>query len=174
MELAAELWRTLDALLIFPYRLPRDPTYGWWLGTLLLAVWSAVLGESTLALVRRVNRRYVDEHREGMLRAHRDSWTALKGGNKEAWRGFNDQANEAFGRAFFLQLAMGCASLWPAFLALAWLRLRFESVGVPLPFTEATLNYVGGFVLCYLPVRLGWAWCKKLWRNRLESGAITE
>lgn len=172
MNLWREILQTLDAVLIFPYRLPGDPTAGWWLGTLTLAVWAALLGGATMSVVSRINRPYVENRRSEMLSAHQESWEALKSGDKSAWRGFNDQANDAFGRAFFLSLAMGCASLWPAFLALGWLRLRFQSVGVPLPFTDATLGYVGGFVVCYLAVRLGWAWLARVLRSASKKPGI--
>lgn len=163
----AAAWAALDAALIGPYRWPTAAMAGWWLGTALLALWAALLGELTMALARRVNRRHVDAANREVSRMQEASLNALRGADKEAWRGINKLGNEAVGKSFFLQVAMGAGSLWPAVLALAWLQQRFE--GVVLSLHVCNGNYIAGFVVCYIPCRMLIAALKK-WRGGLAMG----
>ncbi|ADK84091.1 conserved hypothetical protein [Desulfarculus baarsii DSM 2075] len=163
-EIFQWLWAWLDAFLIGPYRWPAGAMAGWWLGTSLLAIWATLLGELTMAVGRRVNRRRVTAANDEVTRMHQASINALRQSDKAAWRGINRLGNEAVGKAFFLQVAMGAGSLWPAFMALGWLGARFEGVALAVPlFTD---NYIAGFLLCYLPCRLLLAVAKKLWTKR--------
>ena len=147
-----------DPMLIAPYRWLQDPTAAWWLGTLILSWWAWGLGQATLALLKWVIREYLAQSNQELERQRDLSLAAARAGDKPAFKVLNRQANQAYGKSFFLGLAMGASSLWPAFMALAWLRLRFSLVEVPLPITEYHLNYVGGFIICYVALRvfLGW------------------
>jgi hypothetical protein len=161
MDLPNWLWQNLDLVLMAPYRLPSDPVWGWWLGTFVLAVWATLIGEITLYTVFRLNRRFVDETTQEMQDRQRQALNALKAGEKRIYKGLNDLANEAFGKAFFLQVAMGASSLWPAFLAAGWLEMRFNEVPILLPFALAETTYLAGFTVIYLLVRVGWGQLKK-------------
>ena len=112
--------KTIDPLLIAPYRLFEDPMLGWWLGTLTLAFWSVLVGELTLAVVYRINRTPVTDYANQTLYYHEQSLKAKQAGDEKAYKGINKLANEAYGKSFFLFIAMGMASLWPAFFAAAW------------------------------------------------------
>lgn len=144
----------LDPVLIAPYRWPADPIWGWWLGTLALALWCALLGELTAGVIYRVNHRYLREHNQNMLARNREAGDALRAGDRKSYKALNKKANDAFGRAFFLQMAMGSASLWPAFLAVAWLQARFEGLSLSLFGLGLGVNYLVGFLMCYVVVRL--------------------
>lgn len=157
----SELLNIVDAVLIAPYRWSANPVWGWWLGTLILAGWATLVGELTLATVFRLNRRYVDELNQEMQDRNRQAMNALKAGEKRIYKGLNDLANEAFGKAFFLQIAMGASSLWPAFLAAGWLELRFGNIPILLPFGLVEITYLAGFTVVYLLVRIGWIQLKK-------------
>ena len=146
------IWAWLDELLIAPYRWPDDPITGLWLGTAVLALWAVLAGSLTMKLVYRVNRRHVTATGDEVAKMHEASMNALRGGDKEAWRGINRLGNEAFGKAFFLNIAMGASSLWPAFFAAAWLRMRFENVPFLTPFGE--INYAAGFIILYIVTRV--------------------
>ena len=112
----------IDPFLIAPYRWLEDPHLGWWLGTFVLAIWAALFGEVTLAVAYRINRRAVKARLGETSFYHQRSINALKSGDKESYKAINRMANEAFGKSFFLMTAMGMSSLWPAFLAAAWLQ----------------------------------------------------
>ena len=178
MDFLADFWAGVDPLLIAPFRWPADPVAGWWLGTFVLAAWATLIGEITLAGVFRLNRRYVEELNQEMQDRHKQAMNALKAGEKRIYQGLNDLANDAFGKAFFLQIAMGASSLWPAFLAAGWLELRFGKVPIALPGGLGHVSYLAGFTAAYLVVRLGWGQLKKrlglgrrsrlLWRTLKE------
>ncbi len=144
--------------MIAPYRFWGNPVIGWWLGTFLLALWSTILGRLTMTLVFRVNRKTVRESVEQTANHHQQSMNALRSGDKSAFKAINTLANEAYGKTFFLQVAMASSSLWPVPLALAWLEMRFSSVNFPfplnLPFTGGTVNYVFIFLLVYICTRI--------------------
>lgn len=163
----SELLNVADTILISPYRWPADPVWGWWLGTFILAGWATLIGELTLAMVFHLNRRYVDEMNQEMEDRNRQAMNALKAGEKRIYKGLNALANEAFGKAFFLQVAMGASSLWPAFFAAGWLEMRFGQVPILLPGSLGEVTYLVGFTVIYLFVRIGWGQLKK----RLGLGA---
>lgn len=146
------VWVWLDAFLIAPYRWPEDPVWGLWLGTAVLAFWAVALGGLTMKIVYKINSRHVAKTGDEVSKMHEASMNALRSGDKEAWRGINKLGNEAFGKAFFLNIAMGASSLWPAFFAAAWLRMRFEEVLFPTPF--GGINYAAGFIVLYIPLRV--------------------
>ena len=158
MDLFSGLFEAIDTLLIAPYRWPKNPVIGWWVGTFILAIWAALLGKLTIALVFRVNRSHIKETVQEMSRRHSQSMNALKAGDRAAYKAINKLANEAFGRSFFLQVAMASASLWPLPLALAWLQMRFSSVDFPLPgnlpLIGNSVNYPFIFIPLYILARI--------------------
>eukprot|EP01022_Parablepharisma_sp_SALTPOND_P006737 TRINITY_DN12724_c1_g1_i1.p2 TRINITY_DN12724_c1_g1~~TRINITY_DN12724_c1_g1_i1.p2 ORF type:complete len:229 (+),score=50.42 TRINITY_DN12724_c1_g1_i1:102-788(+) len=168
------LMNQVDPFLIAPYRWLADPVAGWWLGTALLCLWCTLLGEATLAVVHRFNREHIEREKRLMLEGQSKSWEAIQAGNKLAYKGFNEQANESFGKSFFMGVAMGSSSLWPAFLAMAWLTWRFGQVQVPLPLVGWKINFAAGFIPMYIAMRLLWALGKKRLRARPEPPAGTD
>lgn len=154
MEFLYQLLHIGDQILIAPYTLISNPAWGWWLGTFVLSMWCALLGELTLAAAFRFNREHIRKVAADTARRHNQSINALKAGDGQAYKGINKLANEAFGKAFFLQMAMGMSSLWPPFLAAAWLEARFKGLEIPTPFGNWTVGYIPGFIVLYILGRL--------------------
>lgn len=154
MSWLAQAFGWMDAVLIYPYRLPGSAIGGFWLGTAMLAVWASLVGHATYRLARRVNHKYLDQKNAAMTSAQNSSFNALRAGDKKAYQGINRLASEAFGQAFFMNVALSAASLWPAALAAAWMQQRFAALSVPLPLVGWPLNYLAVFILCYVPMRL--------------------
>ena len=152
MDLIVRSAEIADLILVTPYRWPGDPFAGWWIGTSILAIWATLLGEITLAIAFCANRSRVKDMFKEMGDRHMQSMNALKAGNKEAYKTINKLANEAFGSAFFMQMAMAAASLWPVPLALAWLRTRFSCVQFPLPFDLPLLGKSVGYSFVFIPL----------------------
>ncbi|MBW1797133.1 MAG: hypothetical protein JRJ21_01740 [Deltaproteobacteria bacterium] len=152
MDFFTWLMELVDAFLIAPYRWPQDPVLGWWLGTFILALWSTILGEITLAIAFRANRSHVKETTREMTEYHDRSMNALKAGDKGAYRAINKLANEAFGKTFFLQIAMASASLWPVACALGWMQTRFSNIRFPLPFDMPLLGETAGYPFIFIPL----------------------
>ena len=158
MDIVSSLMNGVDQILITPYRWPKNAMEGWWLGTTFLALWVTLLGRVTLALVMRVNLSHVREGLAETSLRHTQSMNALKAGDKESYKAINKLANEAYGKTFFLQIAMATASLWPIPLALGWLQLRFSDVRFPLPldlpFVGNSVGYAFIFIPLYVLVRI--------------------
>jgi hypothetical protein len=156
MDVLDRLLTRIDPFLIAPYRFFDDPVLGWWGGTLVLAFWAVLLGELTMAFAYRVNRKPVAETWDQTLYYHEQSLKAKQAGDETAYKGINKLANEAYGKSFFLFIAMGMASLWPAFFAAAWLNLRFGDLSFTLPRWAGgvELSFLAPFVFLYILVRV--------------------
>lgn len=154
------MWpESLDAFLIFWYRLPENVVVGFYLGTSVLAVLSVVIGELSLGLALVVNAREMALQRTEMSRMHNLSVEALELGHREGYKACNKAANDAFGKSFFTQIAMGAGMLWPIPLALYWMGLRFRTVSfdlpISLPLVGGTVTYPFIFLLLYILARIG-------------------
>ena len=156
----------VDPFLIAPYRWLDGALAGWWLGTVCLALVAAVLSELTMGLSYFLNRKHVDEKSESVKKYFEASVAAKEQGDQDSYKAINKLANESFGQSFFLQMAMGMGSLWPAFLAAAWLQLRFSEIRFTLPLVNITLGYVAPFIVLYIPARI---LCSRLKRPLLAN-----
>lgn len=152
MNFVSGFVEAIDYFLIAPYRWPGNPVIGWWTGTAVLAAWAALLGKITIALVFRVNRSYIKETVGEVNQRHTQSMNALKAGDRAAYRAINRLANEAFGKSFFLQVAMASASLWPVPCALAWLQIRFSSIQFPLAVDLPLVGHKVGASFIFIPL----------------------
>lgn len=152
MDIFVRTFKVIDSFLIAPYRLPENPLLGWWLGTSILALWATLLGELTIAIAFKANRFRIEELGREMSDRHHQSMNALKSGDKSAYKAINRLANDAFGKSFFLQIAMACASLWPAACALGWLQIRFSQIRFPLPSNLPLVGNDVGYTFIFIPL----------------------
>ena len=153
----------IDPVLIYPYRLFDNPMAGWWVGTFCLAAWAVVIGEVTMAVAGRVNRTAVSTNLDDTMYYHEQSMKAKQAGDENAYKGINKLANEAYGKSFFLLIAMGMAALWPAFFAVAWLEKRFGSIVFAMPDWAGgvELSFTAPFILIYIFLRVAWSRIRK-------------
>ena len=161
-----EILHLIAPVLIFPYRICENPLAGWWLGTFCLATWALVLGEITLAIAERINRTAVAGNLDDSLYYHEQSMKAKQAGDEVSYKGINKLANEAYGKSFFLLMAMGMGALWPAFFAAAWLNQRFGDLTFSLPDWAGgfDLSFIAPFIFIYISLRIIWARMKKILR----------
>lgn len=157
------LLKTIDPFLIQPYRMFENPMAGWWAGTGLLALYAVIIGELSLAFAYFINRTAVSENLKETLNFHEQSMKAKQAGDETAYQGINKLANEAYGKSFFLLMAMGMASLWPAFFAAAWLDKRFGDIVFTLPSWAGglELSFLAPFILYYVSLRMVYGRLKK-------------
>ncbi len=148
----------LDPWLIAPYRWPASATLGYVLGTSLLCLQCAVLGDLSSMGVMALNRKRLREIHGDMDKHHALSEKALQMGDKESYKALNRQALDAFGHSFSLGAAIFCVTLWPVPFALAWMDLRFSHVDldlpVNLPLLGDSLSTFPFFLLLYIAVRV--------------------
>ncbi len=163
MDSLPSILHLIDPILIFPYRQFENPMVGWWVGTFCVALWSVIIGELTMSVVGRINRKPVSDNFDETLHYHELSMKAKAAGDETAYKGINKLANEAYGKSFFLMMAMGMAGLWPAFFAAAWLQMRFSEFRFPLPSWALGLdfNFIAPFILFYIFQRMSWGHFKR-------------
>lgn len=142
-------YQVLDPFLIRFYRLTGYPWADFLIGTLVLASLALIIGEVTISLAFLAVKKRSDRVTEESRRYQNLSLDALKAGDKQAYRAANKLANDAFGKSFFMQIALSAAFLWPIFFALAWMDYRFAGLEFPLPFIGYSLGYIGVFILLY-------------------------
>lgn len=161
----------LDPILIYPYRLFENPMAGWWAGTFCLSLWAVFLGEATLGLANRMNHKAVATNLEETDYYHEQSMKAKQAGDDTAYEGINKLANEAYGKSFFLLMAMGMSALWPAFFGAAWLDYRFGDLCFVLPgwVGGLELSFLAPYILCYVGQRVAWGRIK----GRIKVGIKT-
>lgn len=137
---------SLDPYLIWLYRITGYAFVDFLVGTFVLGMVATVIGEFTIFLVYLLNRTYIRETTDEVLRYHDLAAKAASAGEGKVCRMCNDLANDAFGKSFFIQVALGSASLWPAFFAMAWMEGRFRGVEFPLLWTEHSIGYPCVFI----------------------------
>ena len=148
------MWNTLDAFLECIYSFSGIPLLDYALGTFSLALAATVVGEFTISIVFRFNRRHIDELNARFRRLNRMCEQALEQGDQETYRLLNQEANDAHGRVFFSRFGLSAAALWPAFFALAGVQRVHAATLIPIPFTPWAANYVAVFLFCYIGARL--------------------
>jgi hypothetical protein len=147
-------WMMVDPYIIWFYRLTGYAFVDFFLGTFVLAWIVLLVGELTASVVFFTGRRRVDAATQEARRYQDLSMEALSAGDKEAYRAANKMANDAFGRSFFMQIALSAAFLWPAFLALDWMSQRFAEVEFPLLFSDRSVGFIGVFIVMYVAAYL--------------------
>ena len=140
----------LDPYLIWFYRITGDAMIDFILGTFTLALMAVIVGELNIALAYLAARRRIERVTDEAVKYQNLSLEALKAGDKGAYRAANRLANDAFGHAFFMQIALSAAFLWPAGFVLAWMSQRFWDLEFPLPFIPYSLGYIGVFLILFI------------------------
>ncbi len=149
---APQLYLWLDNLFIRLFRITGITFIDYAIGILLLALLCVAVGQMTYCWVYRRNHIYLENSGREMLRMHTLSMRALKTRNKTAYTCCNSEANDAFGKHFFAQVATGMAAIWPLPFVLAWMQMRFGQVDFQLPFYLPAVGTRVGYLFTFLPV----------------------
>jgi hypothetical protein len=148
----------LDGLFIPLYRITGNALTDFFAGTFLLALMSVAVGEVSVLILRRVNRKHMERLDREMSEKHSLSLLAKQKGDDDAYRHMNREANDAFGRVFFNMFTFSAASLWFVFFVLAWMQFRFIGIEFPipvqLPLFGSSVGYVFVFFLLYVLSRM--------------------
>jgi hypothetical protein len=158
MDVLYHLWIWADLILISPYRWLENPVAGFFLGTLVLSLWCVLVGQVTGLGVWVMNRSHMRSLERETVKMHNLSLKAILSRDKASYTACNKEANEAFGRYFFAQLAAGAATLWPVPFALAWMETRFSEVTFPLSYPLSLITpavgYFAVFLVAYVLLRI--------------------
>ncbi len=155
------MWGLLDPYLLSLYRITGADSFDGLIGTFGIALLACVIGEFTISIVFRANRKHLDKLNSDLEKYSDLSQTALQQGDEPSYKALNKQANDAYGQVFFNRFGLSAASLWPAFFALDWIQRHFGESGIPIPFIRSGTNYVVVFLLCYVLARVVFGRIKK-------------
>jgi hypothetical protein len=148
------MWYYCDPYLLALYRLTGVEILDGLVGTFLVALIAAVVGEFTISIVFRINRRHLDRLNDDLKKYSDLSQEAARRGDPVSYKALNKQANDAWGQVFFNKFGLSAAALWPVFFALDWMQPHFSENGVPAPFFPEGANYVALFLVCYILARI--------------------
>jgi len=145
----------IDGSLISLFRFTDDPVAGFYIGVFCLCLAAVVTGEVSFLGAYRLNRKHYEDMRRDMTRMHNLSLKAISVKDKDSYKAANRLANESYGKTFFSQAALFCASLWPVPFLLGWMSLRFNGVEIPFFFTD--ISFVAAFLGMYILVRFAFS-----------------
>ncbi len=146
------LYTMFDPYLIFFYRMTNISILGYLFGTFCLAMICVVTGRMTYSAAWRWNRNHLQKDSSRMIHMHNLSFRALWAKDKKAYKACNKEANDAFGKYFFFQMALGMSSLWPVPFALGWMDFRFGKVDFPLLFSIPGHGDTVGYTFTFIPL----------------------
>ncbi|MFZ5596071.1 MAG: hypothetical protein ACOY31_03565 [Bacillota bacterium] len=149
-----DLWTILDGMFIKLYRLTGWAVPDYFLGTLMLAMITVIIGDFTTSLVYRANRSYFAGLNARLAELHEVSMVALRVKDKPSYRAVNREANDTFGRLFFGMFGLSASYMWPVFFVLAWMQTRFDGIRFPLFTDRWTVGYFFTFLVCYILTRM--------------------
>lgn len=152
MNFLQAVYFNIDAFLIYFYRIVEQPLLGYFIGTGVLSLLCVIIGELTLSVAFRFNKASIDQDSREMTRMQNLSLRALLAKDKQSYKAFNREANEAFGKVFFKQIALAAASLWPIPFALGWMQTRFMDIEFLLPFRLPVLGETVGYPFTFIPM----------------------
>ena len=142
----------IDQLLIFFFRLSAEPILGFMTGIAVLCLLCAIIGSLTVLAATRANSNLLIRQNREMVKMQNLSVKALLSKDKPAYKLLNREANDAFGKYFFAQIAISASYLWPAPFALAWLHERFADVDFFLPMTIPGIGDSVSYTFSFFPM----------------------
>lgn len=169
MDIITNFQHIIDSFLIYFYRLSDNPMLGYYLGTFILSLICVLIGELSIAIAFRVNKKQINLENHEIEHYQNLSIEALKYGDKTAYKACNGIANKAYGKSFFSRIALSASSLWPIFIALGWMQYRFSGVEFGIPLTEFTVGYLPTFLLAYVLTRILFGKLKRNFLNLIKA-----
>ena len=149
----------LDGFLILFYRITGITIVDYLFGTFILAFICVIVGELTISLAIRINKRYIDGMAREMKEKEKLSIRAYEAGDKHSYKALNKEATDAWGKHFFTMIAYAAGILWPLPFALGWMDGRFGEVDFPLAYPLSLLltkpvGYTFSFIPLYILARI--------------------
>lgn len=144
-----QFYAAIEPYVIWSFRITGYTFVDFLTGTLFLAFFAVIVGEFTISLAFLASRKRIDRTNAELARYHNLTFDALKSADKNAYHAANKLANDAFGKSFFMQVALSAAFLWPIFFALDWMQWRFSGVEFEFLFLERTVGPICVFIPLY-------------------------
>jgi hypothetical protein len=159
VEFFDNLFFHIDSFLILFYRITGSPYIDYFIGTMSLALMCVVIGEITVSLAIRLNRRYTDQMAEEIEKKEKLSMAAYQAGDKTSYKALNKEATDEWGKHFFTMVGYAAGILWPIPFALGWMQTRFADVDFALAFPLSLIfgknvGYIFTFIPLYILSRI--------------------
>lgn len=152
-------YQSVDSFLILFYRLTDEAFINYLIGTFCLAFMCVLIGELSVSLALRVNRRFIDQMTEEAARKERLSLEAYQMGDMRGYKALNKEATDVWGKKFFTMVGYAAGILWPIPFALGWMQTRFSAVEFHLAFPLSlvfgkSVGYTFTFIPLYILCRI--------------------
>jgi hypothetical protein len=143
----------MDNFLITFYRITGVSLVDYFIGTFVLAFLCVIIGEVSISLAIKFNKRYLDSMSREMEQKEMLSIAAYRAGDRDGYRSLNKEATDAWGKHFFTMVAYSAGILWPIPFALGWMQTRFAGVEFDLAFPLSLLfGKSVGYIFTFIPV----------------------
>ncbi len=142
-----------DRFLITFYRISGYGLIDYFIGTTILAFLCIIIGELSISLAIRFNKRFLDAMSQKMTEKETLALEAYRAGDKVGYKALNKEATDAWGKHFFTMVAYSAGILWPIPFALGWMQTRFSEVQFDLAFPLSLIfgNSVG-YIFTFIPI----------------------
>jgi hypothetical protein len=142
-----------DRFLIAFYRITGYSLLDYFIGTMFLGLLCVVIGEVSVSLAIRFNKRYLDSMSREMNEKERLAMAAYQAGNKDGYKALNKEATDVWGKHFFTMVAYSAGILWPIPFALGWMQTRFSGVEFDLAFPLSLIfGKSVGYIFTFIPI----------------------
>jgi hypothetical protein len=142
-----------DRFLITFYRVTGYSLLDYFIGTMFLGFLCVVIGELSVSLAIRFNKRYLDSMSQEITEKERLSMAAYRAGDKDGYKALNKEATDVWGKHFFTMVAYSAGILWPIPFALGWMQTRFSGVEFDLAFPlSLAFGKSVGYIFTFIPI----------------------
>lgn len=142
-----------DSFLIAFYRITGYSLLDYFIGTMFLGFFCVVIGELSVSLAIRFNKRYLDSMAKEITEKEMLAMEAYRTGNKDGYKALNKQATDVWGKHFFTMAAYSAGILWPIPFALGWMQTRFSGVEFDLAFPLSLIfGKSVGYIFTFIPI----------------------
>jgi hypothetical protein len=147
------LYYQLDTFLIFFYRITGASLVDYFIGTFVVAFLCVIIGELSISLAIKFNKRYLDSMSKEMKQKEMLSIAAYQAGDRDGYKSLNKEATDVWGKHFFTMVAYSAGILWPIPFALGWMQTRFADVQFDLALPLSLLfGKSVGYIFTFIPV----------------------
>jgi len=142
-----------DSFLITFYRITGYSLIDYFIGTAILSFLCIIIGELSVSLAIRFNKRYLDAMSRKMTEKETLSLEAYRSGDQAGYKALNKEATDAWGKHFFTMVAYSAGILWPIPFALGWMQTRFSEVQFDLAFPLSLIfGKSTGYIFTFIPI----------------------
>ena len=142
-----------DRFLVAFYRITGSSLVDYFIGTAILSFLCIIIGELSVSLAIRFNKRYLDSMSREMKEKEMLSLAAYRAGDKDGYKSLNKQATDVYGKHFFTMVAYSAGILWPIPFALGWMQTRFSEVQFDLAFPLSLIfGKSVGYIFTFIPI----------------------